>query len=143
MTEQRDGSDARSTLPIGRQTRDARLELFGVPARFATIELTPRPRRKRMTRALATIGGALVLALPVTLIPPHAPWLLGVLAVGAWRARSEWRGEYELHRFSGACPRCGGELQLQERYITPPLVVPCDACHSQPHLALAAPGQLR
>ena len=89
-----------------------------------------------MTRALATFGVALILALLVALIPPHAPWLLGVLAVGAWRARAEWRGEYELHEFAGACPRCGETLKLEERYITPPLVVHCDACHSQPQLTL-------
>ena len=125
------------TAPIGRQTRDGRLELFGVPTRPAVLELTARPRGRRMRRALATFGGALVLALLVALIPPHAPWLLGVLAVGAWRARAEWRGEYELHAFTGACPRCDAELKLDERYVTPPLVVHCDTCHSQPMLTLA------
>jgi hypothetical protein len=136
MNDSIDGGAAPPTVAAGRQRRDGRLELFGAQPRPAVVEVTPRPRGKRMTRALATLGTALVLAALVALIPPHVPWLLGVLAVGIWRARAEWRGEYHLHEFAGACPRCGEALKLEDRYITPPLVVHCDACHSQPRLSL-------
>ena len=125
------------TPPTGRTRLDARLTLFGSPPRPAVLDVTPRPRSQRTTRALTTLGATLVLALLVALIPPHAPWLLGVLAVGAWRARGEWRGEYALHELAGLCPRCDAPLELDERYITPPLVVHCDACHAQPMLTIA------
>jgi len=136
MTESTENiGPGRATAPTGRQRLDGRLTLFGAATQPAVVEVTPRPRAKRMTRALATLGAAIVLAAIVALIPPHVPWLLGVLAVGAWRARAEWRGEYELHDFAGVCPRCEKPLALTERYITPPLVVHCDDCHSQPQLS--------
>lgn len=87
-------------------------------------------------RAALTAGASLVGAVVAGIIPPHVPWALGVLGLGAWRARAEWRGEYELHRFDGACPRCGNALELKEKYVTPPLAVPCYSCHAQPQLTL-------
>ena len=89
-----------------------------------------------MARALGTLGVTLVLAALAGIVPPHAPWILVVLAIGAWRARTEWRGAYELHAFEGACPRCGEPLRLEDRYVTPPLPVPCYGCHAQPLLRL-------
>ena len=118
------------------QRRTGRLALFGSASREAVLDVTPRPRSLRLRRALATGGLTLPAAVLAGLIPPHFPWALGVLGFGAWRARGEWRGEYRLHAFEGACPRCGNALKLDERYITPPLAVPCYGCHAQPQLTL-------
>jgi hypothetical protein len=120
----------------GRGTRRARLELFGAAPRDATLDVTPRPRARRASRAALTGGATLLGAALAGIIPPHVPWILGVMGFGAWRARAEWRGAYELHGFEGACPRCGAALKLDEKYVTPPLVVPCYACHAQPQLRL-------
>ena len=120
----------------GRERRSARLELFGIEPGEATLAVTPRPKRRRLTRAVSTAGATLVGAIIAGILPPHVPWALGVLGLGAWRARAEWRGEYELHGFEGTCPRCGNVLELKENYVTPPLTVPCYGCHAQPQLTL-------
>lgn len=125
-----------ATKTNDRASRDARLTLFGSPTRAAVVDVTPRPRHQRMVRALATLGVTILLAALVGIIPPHVPWILGVLALGAWRTRGEWKGEYALHAFAGPCPRCGEPLRLEEKFITPPLAVPCYSCHAQPQLQL-------
>lgn len=117
---------------------DARLTLFGSASRPATLEVTPRPRAQRATRALLYTGFALLLAPLAAVVPPHVPWAIAVLGLGAWRARGEWRGEYELRAFEGACPRCGEKLKLDARYVTLPLAVPCYSCHAQPQLTAGA-----
>jgi hypothetical protein len=128
MDDQREG--------IGRVRLEARLTVFGSEPGSALLEVTPRPRARRATRAAGTAAATLVVAAAVALLPPHLPWLLAALAVGGWRTRGEWRGEYELHGFEGSCPRCGEPLRVVERYITPPLQVPCFACHAQVQLTL-------
>ena len=129
-------ADGASGNADSRVRRDARLTLFGSAPRSATVEVTPRPRSRRMTRALGTLAVTVVLAAVAGIVPPHVPWILGVLAIGAWRARAEWRGELALHAFEGRCPRCGEKLALEDRYITPPITVPCYGCHAQPQLHL-------
>lgn len=118
------------------ERRSGRLTLFGATPTDATLEVTARPKSRRTTRAALTAGATLVGAIVAGIIPPHVPWALGVLGFGAWRTRAEWRGEYELHGFDGVCPRCGNALDLKEKYVTPPLAVPCYSCHAQPQLTL-------
>ena len=120
----------------GRVALNGRLEVFGADARPARLEVTPRPTGKRATRAAATGAATLVIAAGVALLPPHAPWLLAALAIGGWRTVREWRGEYQLHAFEGSCPRCGEPLKLEERYITPPMLLPCYSCHAQVQLTI-------
>jgi hypothetical protein len=120
--------------PRLRRRLPARLSVFGSPGRAVTLEVTPRPRTLRAARAIASGGIALVAAPFAALLPPHLPWALALIGVGAWRARAEWRGDYELHAFEGACPRCGAKLTVNERYITLPHPVPCYECHAQPLL---------
>ena len=120
----------------GRVRLEGRLSAFGSEPRIAILDVTPRPRAKRATRAAATAAGTLVVAAGVALLPPHLPWLLAALAIGGWRARGEWRGAYRLHGFEGSCPRCGEPIGLGDRYITPPLQVPCYACHTQSRLTI-------
>ena len=127
-------ADTNGNADRSRERLSARLELFGATPTVATLEVTPRPKSRRTMRAALTAGASLVAAAVAGIIPPHVPWALGVLGFGAWRTRAEWRGEYELHGFQGACPRCGNALELKEKYVTPPLAVPCYSCHAQPQL---------
>lgn len=133
-------ADVQAGTDTARVRRDARLTLFGSAPRAAMVEVTPRPRSRRMARALATAAASLVVAAIAGIIPPHAPWILGVLAIGAWRARAEWRGEYALHAFDGECPRCGAGLEIGDRYVTPPVTVVCYGCHAQPQLLIDGRG---
>ena len=114
----------------------ARVTLFGSPSRDARLEVRPRSPARRGTQALVYTGFALLAAPLVAAIPPHFPWAIAVLGLGAWRARREWLGHYELFVFEATCPRCGEPLKLDERYVTPPLPVPCYSCHAQPMLEL-------
>ncbi|HEX6588127.1 MAG TPA: hypothetical protein VF039_03810 [Longimicrobiales bacterium] len=119
-----------------REWRTGTLTLFGAAPTQARLEVTPRPRSRRMTRAALSAGATLLGAAVAAIVPPHVPWALGVLGFGAWRTRAEWRGEYRLHAFDGSCPRCAAPLRLEEKYVTPPLAVPCYGCHAQPQLTL-------
>ena len=122
----------------GRVSLTGRLEVFGSEPRPARLEVTARPRAKRATRAAGSAAATLLVAAGVALLPPHAPWLLAALAIGGWRTSREWRGEFELHAFEGTCPRCAEPLKLDERYITPPLQLPCYACHAQVQLTVGS-----
>lgn len=95
-------------------------------------------------RLLRTAGaclawlGSTALTLVLTFDPFVAsfPFVLG----GAFTYRS-WRGRYRVLRFRGACPRCGGDLELPpgSRIRFPhPLV--CYGCHHEPELVPAQEG---
>lgn len=51
------------------------------------------------------------LALVVVWIPPHVPWVLVVLVVGALRARSRWVQRRTLVALHGTCPKCATEQE--------------------------------
>ena len=79
-------------------------------ARARVIERTASWRR---SSALAQLG--LWLLAPVVFwIPPHIPWVLLVLGVGAMRALNRFREHRTLVSLRGHCPKCGTEQEFRE-----------------------------
>ena len=79
-------------------------------ARARVIERTAAWRR---SSALMQLGWWL-LAPVVFWIPPHFPWVLTVLAIGAVRALNRFREHRTLVSLRGACPKCGTEQEFRE-----------------------------
>jgi hypothetical protein len=94
-------------------------------ARARVIERTPRWRR---TSALTQLG-LWLLAPAVFWIPPHIPWVLLVLGVGAVRALNRFREHRTLVSLRGACPKCGTEQEFGETgRMKQPHTVHCTHC---------------
>ena len=58
--------------------------------------------------------GLWLLAPVVFFIPPHFPWVLVVLVVGAMRAMNRFREHRTLVSLHGTCPKCGTEQDFRE-----------------------------
>ena len=116
-------------------TSAARLSLRGHEPRPAALEVEYRSPKTRATRALLSLLGFWLLAPLVAVIPPHIPWALLAFAAGIYFAARQWTGEYVVHRFEGACPRCGAALPLPagSRIKLPHRMV-CYQCHHEPVL---------
>ena len=114
---------------------DARLSLRGHEPRPAALEIEYRSPKTRLTRALLSLLGFWVLAPVVALLPPHLPWALLAIAAGIYFAHRQWTGEYIVHRFDGACPRCESPLPLPPgSRIRLPHQMVCYQCHHEPLL---------
>lgn len=116
------------------------VNLFGYPPAGATIRVLPRSRSWRGLRASAYLGGSLVLAPILGVVPPHAPWVLGVLGFGGFFGMRKWREKYTLVSFRGLCPSCGGALRIRQGTpLRSDISVPCDSCHHDSRLTVAIP----
>ena len=94
-------------------------------ARARVIERSPSWRR---SAALMQLGWWL-LAPVVFWIPPHVPWVLLVLGIGAVRALNRFREHRTLVSLRGACPRCGTEQEFGETgRMKQPHTVHCAHC---------------
>jgi hypothetical protein len=93
--------------------------------RARVIERTASWRRGS---ALSQLG--LWLLAPVVFwIPPHIPWVLLVLGLGAWRALNRFREHRTLVSLRGACPKCGTEQEFRETgRMKQPHTVHCAHC---------------
>lgn len=94
-------------------------------ARARVIERTPAWRR---SSALMQLGWWV--AAPVVFwIPPHIPWVLTVLAIGAVRALNRFREYRTLVSLAGPCPKCGTEQEFREvGRMKQPHAVHCAHC---------------
>jgi hypothetical protein len=93
-------------------------------AQARIIVRTPQWRRTHALKALA-----IWLLFPVVLIPPHIPWLLIVLGVGAMRAWGRWNEHATLLSLHGPCPKCGTDQQYNETgRMKNPHKVTCASC---------------
>jgi hypothetical protein len=118
-----------------------KVSLFGFPDTFATVEVLPRSLGWRALRASAFVGGGLVLAPAVGLIPPHAPWAVAALGIGAFMGLRKWRERFTILSFHGTCPRCGGALFLPPHIpLRPVMTVPCEACNHDSRFQPSAPA---
>lgn len=109
----------------------ARLSIFGYDPATVDLVVIPRSRRWRMLGAARTMGIALLLTPVAALVPPHAPWALGVLGVGAILARRRWQERYTVVGVEGACPKCGAELEVGRGRLRTPHPLPCESCHHE------------
>jgi hypothetical protein len=116
-------------------SRTALLTLAGHEPRAGSIEVTYRPPRARMTRALLALLGFWALIPLVFFIPPHLPWVLAAFTAGVYFAWRNWAGEYVVRSFTGVCPRCGAQLSLAPgTRIRLPHAITCYQCHHHPVL---------
>lgn len=109
----------------------ARVALFGFEPTTATLDLRPRARSWRIRGVARILLITFVLAPCVAVIPPHAPWVLGVLAGGIILARRRWKEHYTLEAVHGTCPRCGGPLAASHGRLRSPHPLSCDKCHHE------------
>jgi hypothetical protein len=121
-------------------TPPAILRLPGHESAPARAEAVFRPRSVRLTHALLSLALYWGLTPVVALIPPHLPWALTAFGLGIYFAWANWRGEYKIRRFEGACPRCGNELEIEEgSKISLPHRMTCYNCHHEPVLYMDSP----
>lgn len=117
------------------QTLEARLSLFGFVSTPALLSVTPRTRTTRVTRAIASVIGSVLLAPVVFLIPPHAEWVMITIATGLYWARKNWIAEYVVAEFAGTCPRCFTAVGIRRgATLRFPHAVTCYSCHQHPVL---------
>jgi len=115
---------------------DGRVVLFGYPDSPARVRVVPRPRRWRVVGA-ARRGLATILIAPlVGIVPPHAPWILGVLGVGTLLTRRRLQEVFTLVAADSACPRCGHHVAVRRGRLRAPHPVQCDGCHHESVLQL-------
>ena len=89
-----------------------------------------------------SLGYLLVLAPLFALIPPHAPWALGALGVGAIVARRKWLEFHSLRAIEGTCPRCGSDLFLpRPARLRHPHPLACESCNHELALQVDLPPQ--
>lgn len=94
-------------------------------ARARVIERSPAWRR---SSALMQLGWWLLIPI-VFWIPPHIPWVLLMLGIGAVRAFNRFREYRTLVSLRGACPKCGTEQEFRETgRMKQPHVVHCANC---------------
>jgi len=113
-----------------------RAVLFGFPAEDLQVTLRARSKAWRIGGAARALGVALVVAPAVAVVPPHAPWLIGALAVGGLLARRRWTEHFTVVEGAGACPKCGAPLDVKPGRLRSPHPLPCEACHHESTLRL-------
>ena len=103
----------------------------------ARVRVVHRTTGQRAGRAALALGGSWLLMPVVFFVPPHLLWPVLVFGAGLVLGWREWRGEYVVESFEGACPRCGQELSLEEgARIRDRQRMECYGCHRQPELVL-------
>lgn len=107
----------------------ARIEAFGYTPTAARAHVVERSASWRMTRALLAAAVGLGAAPVVFLVPPHVPWALAALGLGAWFARRFVRERRTLLSLDGVCPRCGAAVTTHEpTALRTPHDLTCGAC---------------
>ena len=124
--------------PVGERSfvTDADVVLFGFPSSAARATIRPRARSWRVGGAARTLGISLVVAPIVALVPPHAPWPIGALAVGVILARRRLAENFTLEGLEGICPKCDRRLIVKTTRLRVPHPVPCEGCHHTVSLRL-------
>lgn len=122
----------------GTERLEGEATLFGYEATSTSVLLRPRSRNWRVLGAVATAGVALVVAPVAAVLPPHAPWVIGVLAIGGLLARRRFQERFTIVSVEGACPKCAGSLAAKSGRLRSPHPLPCEACHHESSLRLPA-----
>ena len=117
------------------------LSLFGFPPVEASLKVVPRSVAWRGALASAYVGGGLLLAPILGMVPPHAPWAVGVLVCGGFLGVRKWRERFTLLSLDGACPKCGGKVSIPSRVpLKSGISVPCEGCHHDSRLLVTIPA---
>jgi hypothetical protein len=112
--------------------RAARITAFGFDAKAARVEVIPRSRGWRTTRALLAMAIGAGVAPVVFILPPHVPWALAAIGAGAFFARRFATERETLLRVEGHCPRCGAEIRVETATpLREPHVLHCGGCLGQ------------
>ncbi|MEX2466620.1 MAG: hypothetical protein WD995_06895 [Gemmatimonadota bacterium] len=106
-----------------------RAVLFGFPETEVVAEVRPRARAWRITGAARAVGVSVLLAPVAAIVPPHAPWALGVLAAGAVFGRRRWTETHTLMAVTGSCPKCSGAFSVKPGRLKRPHPLECEGCH--------------
>jgi hypothetical protein len=117
---------------------DGRVTLFGFDSTPAHTRLRPRSKAWRVSGVIRIVAITVVVAPVVTVIPPHAPWLIGVLGGGTYLARRRWSWRFTLEALEGRCPKCGAALQVRPGRLRDPHGLSCDSCHNDVELRVPA-----
>lgn len=123
-------------MPDGILNADARVVLFGFEPVPSTVGLRRRPRRWRVGGAVRIMAVAMLVAPLVGLVPPHAPWAIGALAVGGLLARRRLQERFTVVSLDARCPRCDSALEAPVGRLRDPHPVPCQSCHHEASLRL-------
>lgn len=129
-------AEAASDAAPGTFRTEAQAVLFGFPPSPIVVRIRPRARGWRMTGALRSLGIALALAPAAAVVPPHAPWPIGMLGVGAILARRRWTERFTLMTVAGSCPKCGSPFDIKSGRLREPHPLPCEVCHHESRLHL-------
>lgn len=125
-------------IPVTREP-PVHIALPGHPPAPARVWLERLPLRGRCARtaiSLLLCWGIVPLAM---WIPPHYPWPLLFVFVGAYLAHLYWTGRYRVWYFLGTCPRCARPLRIDAgTRVSMPHTLTCYACHFEPRLELEA-----
>lgn len=121
----------------GARQLEAEATLFGFEATPVRVRIEPRSRAWRVGGAARTFGVSVVVAPFVAIFPPHAVWLLGMLATGGILARRRYIERFTLQSVEGACPKCGHELRVRPTRLRTPHPLACEGCHHESTLRFA------
>ena len=84
------------------------------------------------------MGIFLVIAPVAAIVPPHAPWGIGALAVGIILARRRMIERFTLIALEGTCPNCDEPLRVKRTRLRTPRPITCEGCHHQASLKVPA-----
>lgn len=119
----------RSREPDSTVELRGRLILFGFPSTPVSVEAIPRSPWWRGIRAFGFFGSGVALAAVGSLVPPHAPWVLGALGVGGYLGIRRWKERLSILSLRGHCPKCGKGIELGEGTpLRPTVSLSCDGC---------------
>lgn len=111
------------------------MSLPAYPPAPARVGLVYQPMPGRAVKTVVSLVACWLLAAPSFWLPPHYPWPVVCICLGAWLAHEFWTGRYRVRWFVGMCPRCGRHLRIGAgARISLPHTVPCLACHFEPRL---------
>jgi len=105
--------------------------VFGFPAAPVEMSVLRRASSWRVGGAVRTLVVFVVAAPLAALVPPHAPWAIGALGLGAILASRRLKERFTLVSVRGACPKCAEPLVVKAGRLRSPHPVSCDACHHQ------------
>ena len=127
---------ANGTPPPDTVEVHGQMNLFGYDPAPVRLRLLPRSRRWRLLGAGRTLGITLLVAPVGGMLPPHAPWVVGVLGAGGFLAHRRFHERFTVVGVEGSCPKCSAELTVARGTLRSPHPLPCEACHHEGSVAV-------